>query len=115
MPIPETEHKRVSNMLSKYCESRIPGHIRHKLRMGYAIDRTWVHLYEERPSFHDKSQWSRMVIAKFKYTIKKNNWTLYWADRNSKWHIYEGIKNPTRHFEGLLEEVNDDPTGIFYG
>jgi hypothetical protein len=113
--MPEIEHKRVSNLLSKYCEKRIPGHIRHELRIGYEIDRTWVRLYEERPSFFDKSQWSRMVIAKFKYTIKSNNWTLYWADRNSKWHIYDEIKNPTRHFERLLSEVDDDPTGIFYG
>ena len=115
MPIPETELKRVSNMLSEYCEKRIPQHIRHKLKMGYDIDRTWVHLYEERPMFQDETKWHKMIIAKFRYTIKTNKWTLYWADRNSKWHIYKKTKNPTRHFELLLEEVDDDPTGIFYG
>ena len=41
-------------------------------------------------------------------------WTLYWLDRNSKFHIYERIK-PSKYIETLLKEVNSDPTGIFWG
>jgi len=36
------------------------------------------------------------------------------ADRNSKWHVYDEIE-PATDFESLLQEVDDDPTGIFWG
>lgn len=41
-------------------------------------------------------------------------WTLYYADRNSKWHLYYEIE-PSADFDDLLREVDEDPTGIFWG
>jgi len=41
-------------------------------------------------------------------------WRLYWADRNSRWHEYVEA-GPTYELEDLLREVDEDPTGIFWG
>jgi hypothetical protein len=40
-------------------------------------------------------------------------WTLYYADRNSKWHRYD--IEPSADFDDLLREVDEDPTAIFWG
>jgi hypothetical protein len=39
--------------------------------------------------------------------------TLYWADRNSRWHRYHDIDPGTA--DQLLDEINEDPTSIFWG
>jgi hypothetical protein len=55
-----------------------------------------------------------MAIAQFRFDPSTGQWTLYCADRNSKWHKYLDVE-PTSRFDTLLEEVNKDPTGIFFG
>src|SRR5688500_7852369 len=57
---------------------------------------------------------TEMVIAKFVCSPKVGGWSLRWADRNSKWHQYDGFENRP-HFRDLLREVEADPTGIFFG
>ena len=41
-------------------------------------------------------------------------WTLYWPDRNTRWHVYEDAE-PTDDVEWLLREIDLDPSGIFWG
>jgi hypothetical protein len=41
-------------------------------------------------------------------------WTLYWSDRNGRWHLYDLI-DPTDDVRVLLNEVDRDPTCIFWG
>ena len=41
-------------------------------------------------------------------------WTLYWADRNSRWHRYDDLE-PTTNLDDVLTEINEDPTCIFWG
>jgi len=40
--------------------------------------------------------------------------TLYWSDRNSKWHSYD-LLEPTPDLSAALAEIDDDPTAIFWG
>lgn len=49
-----------------------------------------------------------------RYAAKSATWTLYWSDRNDRWHRYELI-GPTADIRTLLDEVDQDPTGIFWG
>ena len=42
-----------------------------------------------------------------------SGWTLFWADRNSHWHLYELINPGT--VEELLDEIDKDSTCIFWG
>ena len=52
-------------------------------------------------------------MAKFRYNARRGSWTLYWSDRNLRWHSYEGLED-CRDFLELLREVEKDPTGIFW-
>jgi hypothetical protein len=65
---------------------------------------------QERP---EVNEWSRVPVAQFRYDAEHNHWTLYCADRNSRWHRYDLVAPGT--VEQLLEEIDHDPTGIFWG
>ena len=62
----------------------------------------------------DPKTWIKHNVAQFRYNLEKNEWTLYWRDRNQKWHLYADLL-PTKKFDELLEELENDPTGIFRG
>ena len=95
--LPKTEKALVEQSLARYCEERIPAHAREKVRMTYRWRGNAATLIEERPYFQDPTRW-----------------TLYCADRNSHWHLYDEVK-PAASIQTLLDEVSRDPTGIFWG
>ena len=45
---------------------------------------------------------------------RRREWTLFWRDRNHRWHRYK-YTAPTTEIARLLEEIDRDPTGIFWG
>jgi hypothetical protein len=53
-------------------------------------------------------------IARLRYTAAGKSWTLYWRDRNLRFHIYDLIA-PSSHVNDLLDEIDRDPTCIFWG
>ena len=59
-------------------------------------------------------EWIRTPIARLGYVKKRNEWTLYWVDRNSKFHRYKRV-GPTAQLVELLDEIDADPTCIFWG
>jgi hypothetical protein len=88
--------------------------MRDKVRLKYKIRGNSVTLFEERPTFTDPGLWIDIKLAQFRFDPSDGQWTLYYADRNSRWHLYFGIES-TKAFDTLLNEVDDDPTGIFWG
>jgi hypothetical protein len=42
------------------------------------------------------------------------SWTLYWRDRNLRFHLYD-LLAPSNRVDGLLNEIDRDPTCIFWG
>jgi hypothetical protein len=49
-----------------------------------------------------------------RYTAARGEWTLYWRDRNARWHRYDRIE-PSGDIATLLQEIDSDPTCIFRG
>jgi hypothetical protein len=88
--------------------------MRDKVRVGYEISGKTVTLLEKRPSYDDPDTWVDIKVAQFRYDPADGEWTLYCADRNSKWQKYLDAE-PCKDFEELLIEVDEDPTGIFWG
>ena len=113
MALPESTRRFVEKRLDTYCEERIPEHAKIQVRMGYKIRGNHVTLFEERPSFPDFEVWVNIPVAQFRFNPEQDKWTLYWSDRNSKWHEYYDLE-PNQEFEVILQEVDDDPTGIFW-
>ena len=73
-------------------------------------------ILECRPPWPDTfaSEWTRVPIARLTYSKQAGEWTLYYADRNSRFRRYWEC-GPTQHITELLEEVDADPTCIFCG
>ncbi len=114
MPLPAVEKKLVEQTLSQYCEKKIPLHVRDKVRLNYRFRGNSVTLFEERPAFNIPDKWVDISVAQFRYEPLKKLWTLYCADRNSRWHKYYEV-DPAKSLQTLLDEVEEDPTGIFWG
>ena len=114
MPLPNDIRQQVQQRLSEYCERRIPDRVRDRVRLGYKIRGNNVTLFEERPGFLDRRIRTQTVVAPFRFDPENSTWVLYCADRNSRWHEYYDIA-PSKDLDDLLREVDEDPTGIFWG
>jgi Protein of unknown function (DUF3024) len=52
-------------------------------------------------------------VAQLRYSANTHHWSLYWADRNGRWHRYDGFApGPV---DQALTEIEADPTCIFWG
>ena len=59
-------------------------------------------------------EWTRRGVARFRYTAKHKHWTLYWSDRNQRWHNHDLVA-PSGDVLALLDVLDRDPTCIFWG
>jgi hypothetical protein len=85
-----------------------------KLRIGFRIKGSEVVLYEERPEFHAPHEWREMPSSKLRYVATQGVWRLYCQHRGRRWHAYEALPEAPS-FAKLLDEVAEEPTGIFWG
>jgi hypothetical protein len=51
--------------------------------------------------------------AQLRYSANVHHWSLYWADRNGRWHRYDNL-SPSA-IDEVLNEIGADPTCIFWG
>lgn len=71
-------------------------------------------LIEHRVHYKDKNLWTELPVAQFRLNERTRKWTLYWRDRNLRWHRF-GYLRPSTNLKDLLAEVDRDQTGIFWG
>jgi Protein of unknown function (DUF3024) len=57
-------------------------------------------------------EWSSFPIVRLRYTAATRAWTLYWRDRNLRFHVYD-LAALSRQVSDLFAEIDRDPTGIF--
>jgi DUF3024 family protein len=110
----EIQKAQVDRLLTAYCAKRVPAPVLPKIRVGYRIVGNAVILYEERPAFQPPHNWLEMVVAKFMHVGTRREWRLYCQHRDLKWHAYQALP-VSSSFAELLDEVDADPTGIFWG
>jgi hypothetical protein len=110
--LPETDVYRVR----RWAERRVPPEVKEKIRVEVDTTPTSITIVECRPpwGFAGSSEWTRNPIARMRYTRSRREWSLYWSDRNGKFHLYDLVM-PTEAVEELLAEIDDDPTCIFWG
>jgi hypothetical protein len=99
-----------------FCEQRVPPHAIDEVRLELEVDARSATIVERRAPWRPDigPEWSTQGIARLRYTATTGLWTLYWPDRNGRWHKYDGVA-PTGHVLELLDEIDRDPTGIFWG
>lgn len=93
---------------------RVPEHVRDKLEIRYRREKSSFILYEWRPRYLAPREWSESPVAKFTYVRTRRTWKLLWMRRDLKWHGYEPLKESS-DIGRLLDEVDRDPFGCFWG
>ena len=66
------------------------------------------------PESGRRASGKRKAVARFRYVQSRRVWRLYCQYRDLRWHEYEPLFE-ARSFDDLLTEVDEDPTGIFWG
>jgi Protein of unknown function (DUF3024) len=110
--LPELDVVRVR----RWCDQRVPGHVRDKVRVECEVGPRYLTIVECRPPWREGlgSDWTRSPIARLRYTRADRSWTLYWRDRHSRFHLYDRLA-PSPRVEDLFTEIERDPTAIFWG
>jgi len=99
-----------------YCEQVVPAHALDQVHVETILTPGAVTIVERRAPSHEGKdpEWSTSEIARLRYIAARGEWTLYWRDRNARWHRYDQIK-PSSEIGILLQEIDSDPTCIFWG
>lgn len=114
MSLPETDIARVRRWVAERND-QIGEHI-DEMRVEMDVDARAITILECRPPWREDfgPEWTRQETARMRYTKSTGVWTLYWPDRNCKFHHYEDL-DPTPTIGRLLAEIESDPIRIFWG
>jgi hypothetical protein len=114
MAFSEIELKKIGKIVGGLCRKRSPAHLKEKVSVEYRVKGHDVVVYERRPYWRDPNEITETPVAKMKFVRTANEWRLYWMRRDLKWHGYDML-NPSKDLEGLVEEIDADPHGCFFG
>jgi hypothetical protein len=116
MPVPREALEPAIRHVEAFCANRVPDELGDEMRLEHTVRGSSITIIERRAPWSELigPEWTSMKIAQLRYDESAGTWTLYAADRNERWHVYEFIE-PASDVGPLLAEVADDPTGIFWG
>jgi hypothetical protein len=103
---------RITKIMNRYTETKIPKDIQDQIRMTYKIRGNNVTLLEERPAYIGEG-WTQHDIAQFRLDDQRK-WKVFWRDSKDKWHWVDDIKED-EDFEKQLKIVDQDNRGLFWG
>lgn len=112
MALPDLDVARVQ----RYCAARVPDHALHQVRVEFEIAARHLTIVERRAPWREGlgPEWTSFPIARLHYSAAAKTWTLYWRDRNLRFHLYD-LAPPSQRIDDLLAEITSDPTAIFWG
>jgi hypothetical protein len=114
MPIPSVLKESVDKEIESFCFRKFPLHVRDRVWATHRWRSDTVTIFEWRTLFDSPQKAVDIKVAQFRYDAVSRRWSLFCADRNGRWHKYDGVR-PSEKFSDLLDEVDQDPTGIFWG
>lgn len=114
MPLPAEDVELIRGFVTE-LNADMPPHVASQLRYRLDTDRNAVTVVECRAMEPEKpaADWFELFVARLRFT-RSRGWELYWPDRDSNFHLYEAAE-PTQNVALLLAEIENDPTGIFFG
>ena len=112
MALPQLDVARVQ----RWCTERVPERARYQVRVECEVAAGHLTVVERRSPWTEDvgPEWTSSPIARLRYTATDKRWTLYWRDRNQRFHRYD-LLPPSNRVEDLLAELDRDPTCIFWG
>jgi len=100
--------------LRRYCRTRVPARVADEVRLEVTTRGKNVSIHERRPPWDGSpGDWTSTPIAQLRYE-GDGAWTLYFADRNSKWVRYPELE-PMQPVDVHINELEVDPTCLFWG
>ena len=102
--------------VTSYCDRRVPERVRDQMLPEATVRGSAITINERRPSWREGigSEWTSQKIAQMRYDATTRRWTIYWADRNGRWLRYPPAR-PARSVKELLEIIENDSSGAFFG
>jgi hypothetical protein len=110
----EIELKRIEAVVGPLCGRRSPAHAHHQVRTEYRVEDQGVLIVEVRVVWDDPSRWMEHGVAKLKFNRKAGEWRLFWQRASLRWESYEPLAS-SRDLAILVEEIDRDPNGCFFG
>jgi Protein of unknown function (DUF3024) len=100
MPAPRETIDTAIAKVAAYCEQRSTD----DYRIEHTVRGSSVTILERRPPWNPAygSEWSSLKVAQLRY------------DERDRWHPYESAA-PAPDIAPLLQEIDDDRIGIFWG
>lgn len=110
--LPETDVARVQ----RRCRESVAAPARSEVRVELDVAERHVTVVECRAPWRPEegSAWTRFPVARLHFTKTTGLWSLYWRDRNLRFHVYD-LAAPMASVAELLNEIERDPTAIFWG
>jgi hypothetical protein len=102
--------------VQQWCRDRVPDHVRHQLRVECEVAGRDVTIVEGRPPWRPAAgeEWMRTPVARLLDLTSRGVRTLYRRDGDERRHPYREVP-PAQDVDDLLEELERDPTAIFWG
>lgn len=109
--IPELDVARVRG----WAEERTPPEFRLEMRVEVDQRGDALTVFECRPPWDGVgTEWTRVVVARLTFDAATRQWFLDCADSNGRFRRYDFL-GPVPQVTELLDEIDADPTGIFWG
>ena len=110
MAIPELALRRIN----RWCDSLAPEEIWDELKYEADVTNNYlVTIVEVRPPWDGQGEPTRFPIARLRYHQREKQWSLYWRDRNLKFHEYDIASTPL--VDDLLDYIQNSGDPIFFG
>ncbi|MFN8191868.1 MAG: DUF3024 domain-containing protein [Nocardioidaceae bacterium] len=110
MALPELDVHRIQ----LWCRERVPEHLWPQVKVEADLAPRHVTIVEVRPSWRGDGPPTRFPIARLRFTAATGLWSIYWRDRNLRFHLYKRI-GPSKTVQTLLDQISDGGDPIFFG
>jgi len=110
MTLPETDLHRIR----PWARGRVPERLWSEVKVEADVADRYVDIVEVRPPWDGVGEHTRFPIARLRYPKATGQWTIYWRDRNLKFHEYKR-KRPTKNVQVLLDYIETSGDPIFWG
>lgn len=109
-PIPEL----LLRQIDRWCSRRVPEHARDQVRVECKRRGRSVTVVERRaPWQSDDGEWTEQRVAQLRYG-SDGTWLLFSPDRNGRWRPFRDVPEAASPVP-LLEEIDRNPGGVFWG
>jgi hypothetical protein len=111
-PPPEPDVARIQ----RWCRAKVPDRVRDEVRIECEVSGRDVTIVERRPPWGPDAgpEWMDNEVALLRYLKSRGVWRLYWPGSDEHWHAYSDLPF-ARTVGELLEEIDRDPTALFWG